>query len=177
MEKFLLFVILFTLVACSPTISTTQAQPDLPISTPPPAPASTSTISPVVATLTAIAMLPTNVPLPTNPGASLDLAGDWEGKSEWPGLTFAISFSIAEGSNEVNALHMTLTCPGSSQPDGNYTFPPSPISDNSFSAFGTEGKFLSSTDAAGTFNGGVRITCGQQEVPIAGEWTAKKITQ
>ncbi|MFH2038022.1 MAG: hypothetical protein ABIJ65_01170 [Chloroflexota bacterium] len=116
--------------------------------------------------------------VPASPASTtLNLAGDWVGQAEWPGLTFDISFSIAEGSSEVTDLRISLTCPGSTAPDGNYTFPSSMINANSFSAFGTAGKFISATEAEGTFNGGVRITCGQEEVPTQGTWTATRVTK
>jgi len=124
---------------------------------------------------TAISSLPE---VPASPASTtFNLAGDWVGQSEWPGLTFDISFSIAEGSSEVTDLKIFLSCPGSTAPDGNYTFPSSMINANSFSAFGTEGKFVSATEAEGTFNGGVSITCGQEEVPTQGTWTATRITK
>lgn len=121
-------------------------------------------------------VLPIELPTSSTP-ITLNLTGDWEGKAEWPGLTFGISFSIAEGSNEVIDLKISLTCPGSTAPDGNYTFPSSMINDNTFSAFGTEGKFVSSTEAEGTFNGGISITCGQEVVPTEGAWTATRIAK
>jgi hypothetical protein len=121
-------------------------------------------------------LLPTAIPTSSST-SNLSLAGNWEGKAEWPGLSFSISFSIAEGSDEVADLKTTLTCPGSAIPDGNFSFPPAKIINDTFSAFGTEGKFVSSTDAEGSFDAGLRITCGEETVPTAGAWTATKITK
>jgi hypothetical protein len=77
MKNFLLISVLLTLVACSPSGSTTrispsQPQPVVPTSTLSPAIASTSTDSPIFATLTAIAMLPTKTSIPPTPTFSTE---------------------------------------------------------------------------------------------------------
>jgi formylglycine-generating enzyme required for sulfatase activity len=120
---------------------------------------------------------PTAAPVqPTTPSApaGLQLAGFWEGTGERPGIALRISFSIAEGSDEVGDLKITATCAGSAAPDGEFTFPGSKIEDDVFAAFGTVGQFVSSDKAEGAFDAGVRITCGQGEVPLSGEWVATK---
>jgi len=157
----LLFVVCIILIACGPSQAERNAQV-------------TAIAASVFATETAAAH-PTVVSTasPSSP-TSLQLAGGWEGKEEWPGITFHISFSISEGSNEVRDLKVTFTCPGSEAPDGDFSFPPSEIEKDAFSAFGTEGKFVSSTKAEGTFDSGASIQCGQEMVPMSGEWVATK---
>lgn len=116
-----------------------------------------------------------NAPQPTPaPATQLDLAGQWAGQTEWPGLTFGITFVVAEGSAEVSDLKVTFTCPGSQEPAGNLTMPPSQIQDNAFAAFGTQAEFVSSSEAKGTFDNAMRIECGQAMVPMSGEWVATK---
>jgi formylglycine-generating enzyme required for sulfatase activity len=132
----------------------------------------------IYATQTA-ASLPTSTPPPATPtSAALQLAGDWEGTADWPGLTFRIRFSVAKGSNEVGDLNLTVTCPESAAPDGEFSFPPSKIEDGAFSAFGTVGRFVASDRAEGTFDAGARVACAQGEVPLSGAWVAtKNVTQ
>jgi len=108
------------------------------------------------------------------PPTQSDLTGDWVGKAEWSGLTFGITFTVAEGSDEVSDLQVTFTCPGSLKPDGNFTMPPSKIQDHAFTAFGTLGQFVSSSEAQGTFDNSMRIECGQAMVAMSGEWVATK---
>ena len=157
----LLFVVCIILIACGPSQAERNAQV-------------TAIAASVFATETA-SVHPT-VESTASPSAptSLQLVGGWEGRAEWPGLTFRMGFSITEGSNEVRDLKVTFTCPGSAAPDGSLSFPPPKIEQNAFSAFGTKGKFVSSTKAEGTFDAGASMQCGQEMVSMSGEWVATK---
>jgi hypothetical protein len=82
MKNILFFSLLFTLVACSPSPATLQAfppqtQPANPTVTLRPTIAPTSTDSPIFATLTAIALLPTQTSIPptSTPGAEINQGG------------------------------------------------------------------------------------------------------
>ena len=102
MKHILIIALLFTLVACSPSGSTTQPAtsqpaPILTTSTQQALMVSTATNSHIFATLTAIAMLPSKTPIEPTPAASpacTAASGDWSTTAS--GSTLSIMFTIQD---------------------------------------------------------------------------------
>ena len=117
-------------------------------------------------------------------------AGKWEGRGEWRGLVFLISFTISEDDLSVAGLDFGWACSGPQSPKtpadlavhARGPLPTVAIRDGQFSIdFGPggilSGRFLSNAVARGGFRSSLSLACGDAHdvvLQASGEWEARK---
>lgn len=114
---------------------------------------------------------------------ALNLAGEWEGISSWPGITFSMNFFVDENSFEMSDLTLVFECTQGepktkAEQKAGKKIRISKDSEFSFTSAQNEstvsGQFLSDELAKGTYKSKLTAKCGDKWIELTGEWTAKK---
>lgn len=106
-------------------------------------------------------------------------AGDWEGRSNWPGILFTIAFSVPENSDVISGLKVAAECTeGVGKISFAFTEPVKMQADRSFSAASqgstATGRLASEDSAEGTYKAPFSMKCGEKFVEVSGKWSATK---
>ncbi|OGD23989.1 MAG: hypothetical protein A2Y69_11330 [Candidatus Aminicenantes bacterium RBG_13_59_9] len=114
---------------------------------------------------------------------ALDLSGDWEGTSDWPELTFSVSFSVDKNSMYLSGVKVVVECKQGEpktkammtvdkkvriDKDGYFQVLFEPTKDT------LSGKFVSPNLVSGDFKGSLSAQCGARMVKVTGKWSIKK---
>ncbi|MDQ7815752.1 MAG: hypothetical protein RDU14_01910 [Melioribacteraceae bacterium] len=121
-------------------------------------------------------------PIDTTIGSKLDIAGLWEGQGEIKGVKYNIKFSVKKNKKFMDSLVINYDCKkGKGGLTSTMKLPISIACTDSFyfstGATGSKGngKFISESQAEGSFEEPLNLICDKKSYQLIGFWKAKKI--